>query len=183
MGVLRSGCAVGAALVALAGCYAPALRDCTVSCASQRDCAGGQICGSDGLCASPDFAGRCASAAPDAGPDRDAGRAPDASPTDAAAADASTMTMISLRVVVTGKGSIVVDGHGVCSSQDAQHGDCTYAIASRVAQSVHAVAIQPDQVFGTWTSVTCSGQGASCTFTPVAATSIVAKFVHFGAAQ
>lgn len=173
MGVLA--CAVAAALVALAGCYAPSLRDCTVSCASQRDCADGQVCGSDGLCASPGVAGHCASPAPDAGPGRDA------APNDAAVADAPAT--ISLRVQVIGMGSITVDDHGVCSSQDPQHGDCTYEIAPRVAQSVHALPIQPDQVFEKWTSATCSGQGASCTFTPSAATAIAAKFVHAGAAR
>jgi hypothetical protein len=172
MGVLSVGAAAAAALAALAGCYAPSLRDCTVSCASQRDCAGGQVCGSDGLCAAAELAGRCASAMLDAGPDRDAGLLHDAGPT----TDASVM--ISLRVVVTGKGSIVVDGNTVCSSLDPQHGDCTYDIAPHVAHNAHAVSIQLDQVFGGWTSVACSGQGATCVFTPVAAISIAAKFVH-----
>ncbi len=170
MGVLA--CAVAAALVALAGCYAPSLRDCTVSCASQRDCADGQVCGSDGLCASPGVAGHC---------ERDAGMRRDAAPADAPAADAPAT--ISLHVQVIGKGSITVDDHGVCSSLDPQHGDCTYEIAPRVAQSVHALPIQADQIFQSWTSATCSGQGASCTFTPTAATTIAAKFVHAGAAQ
>jgi hypothetical protein len=173
MGVLTFGGAIAAALVA--GCYSPSLRDCTVSCASQQDCAGGQICGNDGLCASPDVAGRCA-AVPDAGPDRDAGSSRDARPNDAMTSDAPAP--ISVRVQVAGRGSIVVDGRSVCSSQDVQHGDCTYDLAPYVAHSVHAVPIQLDQVFASWTSVTCSGQGASCVFTPVAATSIVAKFEH-----
>jgi hypothetical protein len=179
MGVL--GCAVAAALVALAGCYAPSLRDCTVSCSSQHDCADSQVCGSDGLCASPGVAGHCASTAPDAGPNHDAGMRRDAAPSDAAVPDAPAT--ISLHVQVIGKGSITVDGYGVCSSLDVQHGDCTYAIAPQVAQSVHALSIQPDQVFASWTSMTCSGQSVSCTFTPSAATTIAAKFVHAGAAR
>jgi hypothetical protein len=168
MGIL--GCAAAAALVALAGCYAPSLRDCTVSCAAQQDCAGGQVCGSDGMCASPEVAGHCVSASPDAGLERDAGM-----PADAAAPDAPAT--VSLRVQVAGKGSISVDGHGVCSSQDPNHGDCTYDVELRVAQRVRALPIQPDQVFGRWTSPTCSGQGAICTFTPTAATNIAASFV------
>jgi hypothetical protein len=176
MGVL--GCAA-AALVAVigcfAGCYAPALRDCTVSCASQQDCAEGQVCGGDGLCASPAVAGHCAAVAPDAGVPRDA------TPTDATVTDAPAT--ISLRAQVMGKGSIVVDGYGICSSLDASHGDCTYEIAPRVAQTVHATSIQPDQVFGGWASPTCNGQGATCTFTPIAATNIAAKFIHVGAAR
>jgi hypothetical protein len=125
--------------------------------------------------------GRDAGMPRDAGPGRDAGMPRDAAPNDGAVADAPAT--ITLHVQVMGKGSITVDGYGICSSQDVQHGECTYAIAPRVAQSVHALPIQPDQVFGSWTSMTCSGQGASCTFTPSAATTIAAKFVHAGGAQ
>ena len=38
-------------LVCLVGCYSPSVRDCTVSCANPGDCAGGQVCTSDGWCA------------------------------------------------------------------------------------------------------------------------------------
>jgi hypothetical protein len=166
--------AVVAALAGLAGCYEPSLRDCTVSCSSLRDCAGDQLCGSDGLCASPDLAGRCATQTPDA-PVRDASTTPDdAAPGDAEMPDVPAL--IALRVQVTGKGSVVVDGHGICSSQGAQHGDCTYDIAPNVAQTVHALPVQLDQVFASWTSVTCSGQVATCTFTPSNPTVITAKF-------
>lgn len=164
MGIL--GRIFAAALVALAGCYSPAVRDCTVSCSSPNDCAGGQICGDDGLCAAPEVAGRCKSVSPDAGP-----RHGDAASSDSAA-------FVSLHVQVSGKGSVVVVGRGTCSSQDPQHGDCNYEIEYNVAQSVRAIPIQPDHVFSEWTSVTCNGQDASCMFTPVAATIIVAKFEH-----
>ena len=179
MGVL--GCAA-AALVTLAGCYAPSLRDCTVSCASQRDCAGGQVCGSDGMCASPELAGRCVSAPPDAALiDADMIDAPliDAALTDAALTDAPAPVL--LRVQVLGKGSIAVDGHGICSSLDPQKGVCAYEIAARVPQIVRALSIQPDQVFANWTSLTCSGEPAVCTVTPIATTTIVARFVKAGA--
>jgi hypothetical protein len=181
MGVLSWRCAVVAALVGLAGCYAPPLRDCTVSCTAPGDCVGDQLCGSDGLCAAPDIAGRCAMGppTPDASPPRDAGTTPrDAPRGDAAMPDAPAL--IALRVQITGKGSVVVDGHGICSSQGPQHGDCTYDIAPHVAQTVHALPVQLDQVFGSWTSVACGGQGATCTFTPSSATAITAKFVRAG---
>jgi hypothetical protein len=178
MDLLSPGYAIGAALVTLAGCYAPSLRDCTVSCASQRDCAGEQLCGSDGLCASPEVAGRCAapSPAPDAGPELDAGPTRDAA---SAVIDAApdAPPMIALRVQVMGHGSIVVVGHGVCSSEDAQHGDCTFDVAPHVAQTVQAVPVLLDEGFASWTSQTCKSQGASCTFTPVIATAVAAKFV------
>jgi hypothetical protein len=48
-----------AALLALAGCYDPELRDCTVTCATPADCAGGQLCSQDGFCVGRAFAGAC----------------------------------------------------------------------------------------------------------------------------
>jgi hypothetical protein len=157
--------------VALAGCYAPALRDCTVSCASPHDCASGQACGDDGLCASPEAAGRC-TPPPDAGPERDAEL-----PRDAGASGDAAAT-IPLRVRITGVGSVVVDGHRTCSSTSPQRGDCTYDVVLRAAQIARALPIQADQQFTSWTSVTCLGMGATCAVTPVAPTTIVARFDH-----
>jgi hypothetical protein len=156
---------IAVACLALAGCYSPSLRDCTLSCGSPDDCAAGQVCGADGWCAAPAVAGRCPGLV-DAGP-RDAGPA-DASP-DAA------MTIL-LRVQIDGKGSILVDGHGSCSSQGAQHGDCTFTVAARVALTAYAVAIPLGNTFTGWTSATCKDAPATCTFTPMVATTIVAKF-------
>ncbi|HEU4730944.1 MAG TPA: hypothetical protein VFT22_23775 [Kofleriaceae bacterium] len=158
-----------AAGMALAGCYEPSLRDCTVSCASKRDCATGQVCGNDGLCASPEVAGHCASQ----GPEGDV-------PHDAGARDAAIdgPTLVNLHVMIAGKGNVLVDGIGVCSSADPQRGDCTFQIAPHVAQTVHAVMIELDQVFIGWTSATCKGQYATCTFTPPGATTVSAKFDH-----
>ena len=157
MGVLAG---ILAALV-LSGCYTPTLRDCTVRCASKDDCASGQVCGADGLCAAPEVAGRCGAAPPDASR-HDAG-------TDAT-------TTVSLHVQVTGKGSVIVEGSGICSSQAPQRGDCTYDVVPGVAVTAQAVDVQADQTFTMWTSPTCAGQGSRCAFTPVAATTIAAKF-------
>jgi hypothetical protein len=55
--VQRLGILVGGLLtylVAVAGCYNPALRDCTVACSTPTDCTGGQVCRGDGFCAMPD---------------------------------------------------------------------------------------------------------------------------------
>jgi hypothetical protein len=163
MGLLGglSGCTLLAALAALDGCYSPSILDCTVSCRSPEDCVRGQICGSDGLCASPELAGHC--------------RGP-AMPHDAAGFDGPVI--VSLHVQVTGKGSVFVEGHGGCSTVDPQRGDCTFGIALNVAQTVQAVMIEPDQSFAGWTSMTCHGPSARCTFVPVAATTIAAKFEH-----
>jgi hypothetical protein len=176
MGVLA---ATGAAALALlAGCYSPSLRECTVACAGPSDCAPDQVCGSDGMCASPEMAGRC-TMEPDAGqmpmpmpmPDR-----PDAGVPDAAAPDAQVV--VRLRVQIDGKGSVQIDGRAPCSSQDPSHGNCMYDIPLGVAQRVQATAIDPDDVFTGWTSLVCAGQGAMCTFTPLAATAVTAKFSH-----
>ncbi|MBA3502412.1 MAG: hypothetical protein H0T65_18755, partial [Deltaproteobacteria bacterium] len=50
-------------LACLVGCYSPSVRDCTVSCANPNDCAGDQVCTTDGWCAAPETA--CMGVAPD----------------------------------------------------------------------------------------------------------------------
>jgi hypothetical protein len=156
------------ALVALAapvGCYAPSLRDCTVSCEATSDCASGQVCGDDGLCAVPEVAGRCATIEVDAGTTVDAGAdaAPDGPP------------LVTLVVQIDGKGSVDVAGRGVCSSE-IQRGRCMYDIPFGVAQRVEAIAIDNRQPFVGWTSLACAGQGAVCTVVPLTATTVVPKF-------
>ncbi|HEY6177064.1 MAG TPA: hypothetical protein VIX73_21555 [Kofleriaceae bacterium] len=159
-----------AAAALLAGCYEPALRDCTVSCQAPGDCASGQVCGADRMCAAPEIAGHCARIAPDAGasPDARLEPAPDARP------DASPT--VRLTVMVMGKGSVVIDGTTTCSSLDPQRGNCAYDVAPGIAITAQAMAIQLDQTFTRWTSETCGGEPARCTFTPDAATVISARF-------
>ena len=174
MGVLAP-VATGLAAIALAapaGCYAPSLRDCTVSCDSERDCASGQVCGADGMCAAPEVAGRCATAEVDAGAAPDAGGAIDASPP----RDGPAQT--TLHVQIDGKGSVDVAGAGVCSTKDPSHGKCTYDIALGVAQRVEAIPVETDQQFIGWTSAVCADQGPICTFVPITMTTVVAKFGH-----
>jgi hypothetical protein len=172
MGVL-AGLAAGAAIAALAGCYSPSLRDCTVSCGSASDCASGQVCGGDGMCASPAMAGRCAMLA-------DAGARDGAAPPRDAGADAppDAAETVRLTVQVTGKGSVVVSGVGTCSSMDPQKGNCPYDVAPGVPLTAQAMQIDPGDVFSMWSSMTCTGQGARCVFTPVAATTVTARFVR-----
>src|SRR6266571_3416830 len=38
------------ALLAVAGCYSPNVRDCTITCASDDSCPSGLSCGKEGLC-------------------------------------------------------------------------------------------------------------------------------------
>jgi hypothetical protein len=161
-----------AALATLAGCYAPSLRDCTVSCESPTDCATGQVCGDDGLCAAPERAGRCMGMGmPDAAP-----------PDDAAVGDAApdAAVTVSLHVQVEGKGNIVVDGYGTCSSRDPQKGNCTYEVAPGALLRLRAVVTDATQLFAGWTSTTCSGAGPICAFTPTAPTTVSGRFDHHG---
>lgn len=164
MGVLAGIAAVAG--VVLAGCYSPSLRDCTVSCGSAGDCATGQVCGADGMCASPAVAGRCAARV-------DAGH-------DAALADAppDVGRTVRLTVQVMGKGSVTVEGIGTCSSQDPDHGNCVYNVVPGAPLTAEATSITTSDVFAMWSSSTCAGQGARCQFTPVIATVIAARFGH-----
>jgi hypothetical protein len=169
MGVLGGIAAAGLALgVALGGCYSPSLRDCTVSCGSASDCATGQVCGADGMCASPAVAGRCArvdAGTPDAPARHDAGL-PDAAGT------------VRLTVQITGKGAIAVEGAGTCTSQDPDRGNCAYDVVAGVTLTAQAIPITPTDTFVMWSSNTCAGQGPHCLFTPVAAMTITARFGH-----
>ncbi|HEX3481612.1 MAG TPA: hypothetical protein VHT91_41660 [Kofleriaceae bacterium] len=169
MGVLV-GIAAAAGL-ALAACYSPSLRDCTVSCGSASDCASGQVCGADGMCASPAVAGRCRTLVDAGNPDGPSPPHPDAALPDAA-------RTIRLTVQIMGKGSVVVEGVGACSSQDPDKGNCMYDVVPGAPLAAQANPITPTDVFAAWSSVTCAGQGARCQFTPVMPTMIAARFGH-----
>jgi hypothetical protein len=178
MGVLGVAAAAG---LALAGCYSPSLRDCTVSCGSTGDCATGQLCGADGMCASPAAAGHCAMV--DARP-ADAVLHSDAAPPHDAGLDggldapSDAGRTVRLTVQVMGKGSVVVEGAGTCSSQDPDKGNCMYDVAAGVPLTAQAMAITGTDGFMMWSSITCAGQGVRCVFTPIAPTMITARFGH-----
>jgi hypothetical protein len=135
-------------LAILSGCYAPDLRDCTVTCSGAKDCASGQVCGADGYCAAEDVAGSC-------------GNAVDA------AVDAVPSVM--LRVTVDGDGHVDVVGGGSCS-------DCVMQVPKNAQLVVKAIAERIDHPFDRWTSLTCAGQTATCMFTVSGPTTVTAKF-------
>jgi hypothetical protein len=167
MGLL-AGIAAAAGL-ALAGCYSPSLRDCTVSCGSASDCATDQVCGADGMCASPAVAGRCGAAV-------DAGHLDAPARTDAALPDAARTARLTIQIM--GKGSVIIEGIGACSSQDPDRGNCVYDVVAGAPLAAQAMSITATDVFAMWSSITCAGQGARCQFTPVIATVIAARFGH-----
>jgi hypothetical protein len=155
-----------AALTALAGCYSPDLRDCTVTCASSADCVGSQICGADHFCSMPAKAGTCSRTTPDASITMiDASPAVDAHPPPPIDAhqpppppDAATLE--SLELVLMGHGHLVTGSH-TCDT------DCTYMLP---LQPVDVVAVAGgDWMFSGWTVGPCIGsQSTTCTVTPPA---------------
>jgi hypothetical protein len=159
MGILGA----AAIVVALAGCYSPSLRDCTVSCSNEHDCAAGQVCGADGMCAAPDMAGHCDVAEmPDA-----AMPGPDAPATD-----------VIIHVHVMGKGTVTVN-QTACNAQSTMPNDCMIPVPPAVPATIKA--IDGSDTFAMWASTACAGQGATCILTPIApVTDVAAKFMKGG---
>jgi hypothetical protein len=154
MGVLRS--LAAAALLAPVACYEPELASCAVRCTSSTDCAPGQTRGAAGYCAAPDLA--CSPAAAD-GAIGDG--APDAQPPDAG-------LQVQLRVRVSDRGRVHVDGVGLCDSEGWPAGDCRFAVAPGVPLTLRAIP-HAGYRFDQWTSTACSMAGPTCMLTPVAA--------------
>jgi hypothetical protein len=141
-------------LAILSGCYAPDLRDCTVTCSGANECASGQVCGADGYCAAEGVAGSC-------------GNAVDA------AVDAVPSVM--LRVMVMGNGHVEVVGAGTCGMTGPP--DCVMQVPRNGQVVANAVTHDASKPFERWTSMTCGTQDASCTFTAfLSTTTITAKF-------
>jgi len=166
--------------VAVTACYAPDVRDCTVSCSSVSDCAAGQVCGADSFCAAPEVAGSCAQRTADAGvdgPPDDTPR-PDASLPPDAAPDAPPSSMVQLHIRIDGRGSVSSLATGACEAGSGGT-DCIYDVLQDVPISLHAVA-KNNWYFDRWTSSTCGNQPALCTFTPREATFVRARFAWDG---
>jgi len=138
-----------ALLAALAGCYSPEVKDCTVKCASPNDCGDGQVCGSDGLCAAQKVAGHCADMA---------------------------ATTLSLSIVIMGSGSVAVDELGACDSYTAPNHTCTFTVMARTTRMLSAIANNEEHPFKSWAQA-CTGTSASCSLVPVISPTVVeAKF-------
>ena len=181
--------AAAVAAMALAGCYDPALRDCTVACVAIHDCADGQSC-SAGMCAGPGVTCAVQSVDSDGGvaAPADADGAPGDAPAvahDAPATPPDAAAQDTLRVLIAGKGQVVVDGVGTCTSSDntqgdaqgdAQGGDCTYQVPAGVQVTAHAQATDNGHPFDKWTDAICKTQPGTCVFTPLPLTAITAHF-------
>jgi hypothetical protein len=152
-------------VAALASCYSPELRDCTVRCSRSADCLADQVCGGDGYCAAADVAGQCRGTHPivdaaDVGPSDAPPPPPDAGPPHAA-----------LRIEFSGKGRVVVTGVGSCEDSP-----CDYTVLANVTLVVTAIP-DDDFRFDKWETEVCKDQGATCFATAMAPmTRIKARF-------
>jgi hypothetical protein len=159
----------------IAGCYEPALRDCTVTCHGVHECAEGQVCGADGFCASPARAGSCASTraaadaaanASDAAPRPDAAQPPDASGPDAG-------SVASLSIMIVGRGQVSVSPLGVtCDATGASGATCSYPVTIGDALVLTATPHNKKDVLTGWSGA-CAGTASSCTLSPRAGTTAV----------
>jgi hypothetical protein len=122
--------------LAAAGCYSPSLPECILECARPDDCGPGHTCGSDGLCATPELAGRCDELdQPDARPPRPDARDNDDEPdarVDGGGGPAPDAGPSTLRVIVDGIGKVKVSppiGHE-CKSDFPTGITCNYPVAA-----------------------------------------------------
>jgi hypothetical protein len=146
--------------LALAGCYSPEARDCTVSCTAANDCIKGQVCGADHFCAAPSVAGHCS--AVDAAVMRPDGKKDDGKP-DAGPDD------VTLTINIMGHGSVQVDTVMTCDMS------CMVKVPAGVMRTLTAVADDPDKPFQMWMNA-CTGPMPTCTLTPTMNLMIGAKF-------
>lgn len=149
----------GFLLVALAGCYGPALSECAVTCSQAGDCGPGQVCSGSGWCTSPGQTSACGAALMDAA-------ASDAGPGDELAA---------LRLELEGAGSVEASApiNQTCASHRAGRLQCTYAALAGTQVTLRA-RDGGGWRFSGWSSSSCDGgQAKTCTLTLAAGTTAV----------
>jgi hypothetical protein len=168
--------------VALAGCYEPQVRDCTIACSFATDCADGQTCGGDGWCAAPDVAGSCDERRenPDAMPPPDA-EPPieiDASVPDAPGPDAMPDVVVKLRVVVEGRGKVLISPlDEECIGVNNGSVECPFNLGFGSVQHLVPVTTGGGSTWVGWTTGNCSASPNECVVTLTdAETLVVAKF-------
>ncbi|HEU0033663.1 MAG TPA: hypothetical protein VFQ53_23715 [Kofleriaceae bacterium] len=130
-----------------AGCYEPAVQDCTVTCSASDECAGEQVCARGFCVASGDVT---------------------------CDGTGSSPQIVVLRVSIEGKGKVVITDIGTCTDDDASNDRCRWSVALGARIQLAAIA-SPDHDFEAWTAG-CSGQDATCTLTATEPMSIGAKF-------
>jgi hypothetical protein len=168
--------------VALAGCYQPDVRDCTIACSFATDCADGQKCGSDGWCASPKVAGTCDERRenPDAmPPDAEPPIEIDASVPDAAEPDAMPDVVVKLTVAVHGRGRVHISPLDEdCIGMNNETVECgPFMLGFESVQHLVPFEEGGGSQWAGWTTSNCAAFENECTLTLVdAATYVAAKF-------
>jgi hypothetical protein len=160
-------CTLAAVAVGASGCYAPTTRDCELSCDSDNDCASGQVCGPEHLCAQRSLS--CATGLVDGGLVRDSQRA---TAIDAHEVDAPAT--VALTIMIGGMGTVTLDGGASCSMPSCQ------LVAPMNEQATLVATPAPRTMFDMWMTGPCVGQGATCTFVPLADTTLQVHFKPSG---
>ncbi len=178
MAVLRPGSLLAVA-ASVTACYAPEVRDCTVSCAASADCTGGQVCGGDQFCAAPEVAGTCMQRITTDGgidgtrPPGDAVLSIDA-PDVMADAMPDAWPTVQLHVRIEGRGIVMLPPIGTCDGSSGQV-DCLYAVPRGAAVTLHALP-KNHWRFAEWSSQACQNQPATCVLVPDVPTFVHARF-------
>lgn len=147
--MMRLALVVALAGLASAGCYAPDLRDCTVTCSAADECSGDQVC-TGGFCVA------------DGATCMGGGVTPDA-----------PAAMIMLRVDIEGTGKVVIESIGECTDQRAP---CTWMVPAQQMR-LDARQVESDKPFERWTTVNCApATQPTCTLAPTSSTTVGAKF-------
>jgi hypothetical protein len=142
---------VASALLAIGACYSPDLEDCVVRCATDDECGGEQVCGRGGFCAAPELADTCQ-------------------------APMQPMPQnVVLRVVVDGRGRVMLGSSRVCGKLDADHDECSWQVTKSVAHALVATPA-PSFQFDRWTTANCMDSGSTCTLTLGSASAVGVRF-------
>lgn len=146
-----------AIIVGAAGCYSPDLPDCAVTCATDDDCAGDQVCNEQNRCAA---AGQtCNADTIDAGPGE--------------TMDGSMQRMVTLKVMIMGKGKVSVTNVGECEVAMGPAPMCEWMVP---AGRYQITATKTDKDFDKWASILCANQGPTCNTDILLGGTVIAKF-------
>lgn len=148
-----------AAVILLAGCYAPEAPDCAIACTANTDCITSQACTTNHLCAAVGVT--CgAPAIADAGVATDADEGPG---------------VTAIKLVVSGAGSVQASTGDLCANPAKTPISCTFQAPTGLELTLTATP-PPSRMFKEWTGA-CTGPALVCHTTPSGAMITVnAKF-------
>jgi hypothetical protein len=139
-------------LVLMSGCYAPDISDCSVTCTTNDECVGDQVCTTHGLCAG----------------------SPTACDDNELVDGGSTPRMIALQVAVDGGGKVAIADGPVCEPTGGSMGSSCVLMVPAGPLVIQAIA--GEKPFEKWTSIVCAGQSARCEVTLQLSSTVSAKF-------